>query len=68
MAAGGKLQSREAVRRLPQGFTRDDSPDEDECGDAEVWTESKLAGREIWKSCKLGLNWASLVAPKPSPY
>jgi hypothetical protein len=32
MAAGVKPRSREAVRHFPQGFTRDDSPGEDECG------------------------------------
>jgi hypothetical protein len=30
MAAGVKPRSREAVRHFPQGFTRDDSPGEDE--------------------------------------
>ena len=30
MAAGGKPRSREAVRVFAQGFTRDDSPGEDE--------------------------------------
>jgi hypothetical protein len=32
MAAGVKLRSRQAVRLRAQGFTRDDSPGEDECG------------------------------------
>jgi hypothetical protein len=32
MAAGVKPRSREAVRHFPQGFTRDDSPGEDEGG------------------------------------
>jgi hypothetical protein len=27
-----RVKSREAVRHFPQGFTRDDSPGEDECG------------------------------------
>jgi hypothetical protein len=33
MAAWVTPQGREAVRRLVQGFTRDDSPGEDECRD-----------------------------------
>jgi hypothetical protein len=32
MAERVKPRSREAVRHFPQGFTRDDSPGEDECG------------------------------------
>jgi hypothetical protein len=32
MAAGVKPRSREAVRVFARGFTRDDSPGEDECG------------------------------------
>jgi hypothetical protein len=34
MAAGVKPGSREAVRVFAQGFTRDDSAGEDECGGA----------------------------------
>jgi hypothetical protein len=32
MAERVKPRSREAVRHFPEGFTRDDSPGEDECG------------------------------------
>jgi hypothetical protein len=38
-----KPRSREAVRHLPQGFTRDDSPGEDECGVLGVWVEWGMA-------------------------
>jgi hypothetical protein len=37
MAAGVKPRSREAVRHLPQGFTRGDSPGEDEGGEILIW-------------------------------
>jgi hypothetical protein len=38
---GVKPRSREAVRQFPQGFTRDESPGEDEC--EVLWVERGMA-------------------------
>jgi hypothetical protein len=45
MAAGVKPRSREAVRVFAQGFTRDDSPGEDECRVLGVGVE---LGMDCW--------------------
>jgi hypothetical protein len=48
MAERVKPRSREAVRHFPQGFTRDDSPGEDECGVAGVWVEREWPVGSAW--------------------
>jgi hypothetical protein len=50
MAAGVKPRSREAVRVFAQGFTRDESPGEDEC-------------RVLWVERGMGHWWSVHMQP-----